>query len=143
MIVVNNGNPTVIRDPYGVRPLFMEEKDAFASEAKALPNLGGHIQQFPAGTFFQNGRFRSYHEIPYIKQPFFKNTHSAEAALHDALTTSVKKRLLSDRPIGALLSGGLDSSLIVAILSKHVGNLQQNTTRLLLQKSSTKMRLKT
>jgi asparagine synthase (glutamine-hydrolysing) len=124
MIVVNNGNPTVIRDPYGVRPLFMEEKDAFASEAKALPNLGGHIQQFPAGTFFQNGRFRSYHEIPYIKQPFFKNTHSAEAALHDALTTSVKKRLLSDRPIGALLSGGLDSSLIVAILSKHVGNLQ-------------------
>jgi asparagine synthetase B (glutamine-hydrolysing) len=34
------------------------------------------------------------------------------------LTAAVKKRLMSDRRIGCLLSGGLDSSLIAALLVK-------------------------
>ena len=38
------------------------------------------------------------------------------------LTQAVKDRLLSDRPIGCLLSGGLDSSIITAILCKLLGN---------------------
>lgn len=35
------------------------------------------------------------------------------------LKKAVKKRLMSDRPIGCLLSGGLDSSLIAALLNEH------------------------
>jgi len=124
IIIIDKGEVTVVRDPYGVRPLFQEGIYCFSSEAKALPNLGGDISQFPPGSWFQKGERRSYHEIPWIKQPILDIPYKAEESLRQALFASVKKRLLSDKPIGALLSGGLDSSLIVAILSRRIRNLQ-------------------
>jgi asparagine synthase (glutamine-hydrolysing) len=39
-------------------------------------------------------------------------------AIHTALRTAVKRRLVSDVPVGVLLSGGVDSSLIVALLAE-------------------------
>lgn len=36
-------------------------------------------------------------------------------AIHDSLVNAVVKRLMSDAPLGVLLSGGLDSSLVAAI----------------------------
>ena len=39
-------------------------------------------------------------------------------ALSDSLTQAVDRRRVSDVPVGVLLSGGLDSSLLVALLSK-------------------------
>ena len=43
------------------------------------------------------------------------------------LKKAVKKQLISDAPLGAFLSGGTDSSLIVAIASEYVSNLQTFT----------------
>jgi asparagine synthase (glutamine-hydrolysing) len=41
-----------------------------------------------------------------------------EDATLDVLRTSVKRRLVSDVPVGVLLSGGLDSSLVVGLLAE-------------------------
>lgn len=40
------------------------------------------------------------------------------------LSIAVKKRFMSDREIGCLLSGGLDSSLIAALLVRHAKEMK-------------------
>ena len=54
------------------------------------------------------------------------------ALIRDGLTAAVDKRMMSDRPIGCLVSGGVDSSLVAALVARHydVGELHTFTVGL-------------
>jgi len=129
-----NNRVFVARDPYGVRPLFQAKYTdgsiVWSSEVKGVPPGYASITPFQPGTYCiydMNGAVleeRRYHTIPTVKLAHFHgpyNLKEAQRALRASLITAVKKRLLSDRPIGALLSGGVDSSLIAAIAARELG----------------------
>ncbi|KAG6442363.1 asparagine synthetase [glutamine-hydrolyzing] [Manduca sexta] len=135
----------VARDPYGVRPLFIfQDTEAqvmgLCSEGKGLMGMkqnGGEnstLGQFPPGHFqvysiLENGKVK----LDYTKQyftpgkppqfvPFVPEDKLAKMDLNEKiahlLEAACRKRLMSDRRIGCLLSGGLDSSLITALVVK-------------------------
>lgn len=132
----------VARDPYGVRPLFMGRADGyqvFASEIKAITPLADNIQAFPPGTWYKFDMPKpgeqevavmanTYHHIPWLKNPLAEEMYAAKYMLNTALTKAVEKRLMSERPLGALLSGGLDSSLVCAIAARFLDKLNKKLT---------------
>lgn len=116
----------VARDPVGIKPLYSGRSDGrlfFASEMKALVGLVGDLTEFPPGTWFHSRLgARSYYEVPE-REPVPRAAEAHVARLHETLERAVVKRLMSDVPLGAFLSGGLDSSLIVALARPHVDEL--------------------
>lgn len=108
------------RDPMGIRPLFYAYDDNnkiwFASEVKSLLHCK-NIKPFPPGFFYTNGQFKSFEQL-YKTEKNKDNEESAKKNINKLLTDAVKSRMDSDAPIGFLLSGGLDSSLVCAIAQK-------------------------
>jgi len=49
---------------------------------------------------------------------------SALELIHDTIDQSVKRRLIADVPVGAFLSGGLDSSIMVYHMRKYIADLK-------------------
>ncbi len=71
-------------------------------------------------------QIESYYKIPYDKEnPPLQNISydKQKEKLVELLDESVRKRLVSDVPLGTFLSGGIDSSVITALASKHVDKL--------------------
>ncbi len=65
-----------------------------------------------------------------LSQKIQQNTdHEWISGLDDVLQKSVKAHLVSDVPVGAFLSGGLDSSLLVAMAAKQVDDLSCYTIK--------------
>ncbi|MGW0811662.1 N-acetylglutaminylglutamine amidotransferase [Streptomyces viridiviolaceus] len=60
-----------------------------------------------------------YWQPSYTRRPEYADMGPSEwrDAVLDALRTAVRRRMVADVPVGVLLSGGLDSSLIVALLA--------------------------
>lgn len=129
----------VARDRYGVRPLYYgynttTQTFGFASELKALHDVMEYVVQLPPNCILtidlsvrysnivesvSKYNYYNYDNLQY-KQGL-NDVNYIQEQINCFLTEAVRKRLQSDRPVGFLLSGGLDSSLIVAIASRILG----------------------
>jgi len=117
-----SGRMVAARDPMGIRPMFYgttpEGNMAFASTAKPLVKLCDDIRPFPPGHYFDGRRFVCYNDLADVKQFNTDDMDTIAYKLRTKLEKAVEKRLQSDAPIGYLLSGGLDSSLVCAIAQR-------------------------
>tara|TARA_Y100000389_G_scaffold37620_1_gene31958 strand:+ start:2768 stop:4447 length:1680 start_codon:yes stop_codon:yes gene_type:complete len=136
------------RDPYGVRPMFYNLCNSgniyIASEIKMIYNLvknKTNIINFKPGRYLLMDLYDNTYNINSYRQFSFRNidyntdlTKLIELGKNvyqdiiTYITNSIKKRIINttERPVACLLSGGLDSSLIAALVNryylKHTGN---------------------
>ena len=113
------------RDPIGIRPLFYgylaDGGILFASEAKNLVGLCEHIMPFPPGHYYADGKFVRYADLTTVTEYSKDDLDTVCKKIREKLIAGVEKRLDADAPLGFLLSGGLDSSLVCAISAKLLG----------------------
>lgn len=118
------------RDGLGVKPLYWAEVDGRVIAASELVAFDAEhraaVEEFPPGhTWTPAGGLRPYvdlHADPLATgeppQPPFTTRDDAREAIREALVAGVRERMMADVGVGVFLSGGLDSSLVAAILAR-------------------------
>ncbi len=134
------------RDHMGVKPLYYSHDDgvlAFSSEMPALllaqkertldtnglafylsmeyvpspRTLVRGITKLPAGHML------TYRDGSIVTRSYFNSDENVEdiphGTIYETIDSAVKRQLVSDRPVGAYLSGGFDSSIVVHHMAKH------------------------
>ena len=84
---------------------------AFQSIHKLPP---GHLLEFSAGRV----ALRQYWDVPAFGTNHTASEDECLEELERRLAEDVRIRLISDVPLGALLSGGVDSSIVVALMAR-------------------------
>lgn len=121
-VVIDGDDYIAGRDPLGVKPLYygMDERGRmyFASEMKPIADQCKTFSTFPPGHYYTPSTgFVKYYKPEY--EDFTKADKELDLSLiREKLTEATRKRLMSDVPIGVLLSGGLDSSLTSSIAAR-------------------------
>ncbi|KAJ7525347.1 hypothetical protein O6H91_17G046600 [Diphasiastrum complanatum] len=115
------------RDPIGITPLYLgwgiDGSVWFASEMKALKDDCERFEIFPPGHIYSSkaGGLRRWYNPPWFSEAIPSAPYDGKV-LREAFEKAVIKRLMTDVPFGVLLSGGLDSSLVAAVASRHLSD---------------------
>lgn len=124
------GDLFMARDPLGIKPLYYGRRGRgvyFASEVKALSLVTNEVREFPAGHWFHSGsgwnRYYSVGGALKDQEPVQRAERDARRVIRDSVQQAIRKRLMSDVPLGVSLSGGLDSSIVSMVASRDIPGL--------------------
>ena len=105
---------------------FHESSTPFKDVEEIIP---GHIYEINISSL-KISSFRYFNIVDQYKKPISISHEEALIELNSILQKSIKDRLLSsDLDVGAFLSSGIDSSLIVAIASEYVEKIKTFTVK--------------
>ena len=114
--ISDNGKLTLARDCVGMKPLYYGHSNGslcFASEAKSLVDIAADVKEFPPGyVYSQELGFQKY-PCQAVETPEFENFEQAKKVVVQLMQEATEKRMKDNAVGGILLSGGLDSSLII------------------------------
>ena len=109
------------RDPIGIKPLYYGWRDGtlyFASEMKCLHRVVDTLHELPPGHFFHEGAIVQYFDLRHLPEAANETSAPTLNDIRNTLTQAVRKRLMSDVPLGVYLSGGLDSTIVAALVAQ-------------------------
>jgi asparagine synthase (glutamine-hydrolysing) len=111
-----------------IDPVALHHYLSFHSVVPAPRTILRGVRKVEPGTVTVVERDGSRRTIDYWEPSFERRLPLAEGewvdAVHEALQRAVDRRLVADVPVGVLLSGGLDSSLVVGLLAGAGQQLQ-------------------
>jgi len=118
--VISDGTGVLAaRDLLGIKTLFYGKRDDslfLTSELKSLTGLVDEIHEFPPGHYMdRTGEFRPYDQLRSPTDAPIQDAKKAVKDIREIIERSVRNRVDFQRPTGALLSGGLDSSIICSL----------------------------
>jgi len=146
-----SGRGLLARDAFGIKPLYYIEKNGgltFASEVRTLlpflsetrtdpaglrnallwgtvpepETLVEGIRLLPAGACLEwdgaKGKISRWHEARFVDAHHYSDPVAATRA---ALLESIERHLVSDVPVGIFLSGGVDSTAVLALAREVLG----------------------
>ena len=95
---------------YQPRTLIAGVKNLPSAHMMVVDRSGAQIRRYWS---YGRDRVAGLRDSPYPEQL---------EAVHDAIRESVRLQMVADVPVGAFLSGGVDSSLIVALMAREAGD---------------------
>ena len=127
----NNAVIYIARDQLGIRSLYWGkdlEQLCVCSELKGMPDNIADIKQFPCASYWSSetneiAKFYSFSESLLDED----DENVIIDNIRTLFTSAVEKRLMSDRKLACLLSGGLDSTTVSAIVASKCDPYSLNT----------------